>query len=133
MVGTPDQEIGYLASEEYASRLSSAKPSPISGNEPRNRSSIGAQLVPDSPLRQSSYPFNKVDHAHDSEDDVIHVNPPEIRKNKVTGGGEADGAIDLGPNAGNTSERGGWFDDPVSIPLPNPASLPPNTPMPVEV
>lgn len=45
------------------------------------------------------------------EEDTIHVDEAEFRANKVTGGGPQDGAVDLGPRAGNTEEQGGWFDE----------------------
>lgn len=62
----------------------------------------------ESPLRRTSFPFHGADH-HAVEDDVVHVDAPEYRVSKVTGGGPADDAVDLGREAGNTTAEGGWF------------------------
>ncbi|QIW95177.1 hypothetical protein AMS68_000695 [Peltaster fructicola] len=108
MISTPDQEIGYIASEMYAKRSTSAKPSP-SFQDPS--APAGTQAEGQSPYRKS-FPFSQSgDHALESEDDTFHVDPPEVRGSRITGGMPADGAIDLGPRAGNTAEAGGWFNE----------------------
>lgn len=114
MIGTPDREIGYLASDEYTSRLSSPKPSPAPLTELRKRPSSGTHPAMESPLRKTIFSLHPSGHddAIESEDDpVIHIHPPARRMSKVTGGGEADGALDLGPEGGNTAEEGGWIDE----------------------
>ena len=117
MIGTPSQEIAFMATDEYASRMSSPKPSPAPLTESEKRSSSGSQHAVRSPLRKTSFPFNETKHigaddALETEDEgVVHVDPPERNASKITGGGAADNTIDLGPRAGNTDEEGGWFDE----------------------
>lgn len=104
MISTPDQEIGYIASEMYAARSTSAKPSPSVGGQ-------GAQGATRGGIE--AFPFDKsADSALETENEsTFHVDPPEIRGSRITGGMPADGAIDLGPRGGNTAEAGGWYDE----------------------
>ncbi|OCK82207.1 hypothetical protein K432DRAFT_265099, partial [Lepidopterella palustris CBS 459.81] len=116
-IGTPDEQIGYMASEEYASRITSPRPSSI--HAPKANSS-GSQT--ESPLRKASLPVNQMDadgkpksvgseHALESEaeDDIIHIGPPSHRVSKIGGGGYDPPKEDLGPEGGNTEEEGGWI------------------------
>ncbi|KAF2429198.1 hypothetical protein EJ08DRAFT_698559 [Tothia fuscella] len=121
--GTPDEQIGFLASEEYASRMNSPRPSSA---KPRRPSS---QTHTESPLRKMSFPQHEIDaairgsggkttsshgdHALESEveDDVIHVEPPSRSASKYGGGGYDPPTQDLGPHGGNTDAEGGWFDE----------------------
>lgn len=120
MIGTPAEDIAFTASEEFVSRsrMTSPKASPAPLTEQRSkRHSSDAQPAVESPLRKMSFPFNanqrtfSDDAVETEDDDVIHIDPPEQRANKITGGGPADGTIDLGPRAGNTEDEGGWFDE----------------------
>ena len=115
MVGTPGPEVAWDATEEYMARYASPKPSPLPTSEgPKRRSSSDNQPSTQSLLRKTSFPFNgrRVSNdAVDTDDGVIHIDPAERKWNKVTGGGEADGTLDLGPRGGNTEEKGGWFDE----------------------
>ncbi|KAH9818213.1 Altered inheritance of mitochondria protein 21 [Teratosphaeria destructans] len=105
-IGTPDQDIAFEATDQYASRMNSPRPSPAVQEAKKRPSS--SHLVPESPLRKSSFPFDE-NRAHESEDeDKIHVDPPLRRGTKVTGGGAMDGKLDLGPTGGNTTALGGW-------------------------
>ena len=97
----PDEQIGYLASEQYASRSSVASPNPLY----KLHSNVSQPAI-ESPLRKTSFPTDDVGHAEfnqskesvsgrsddvvDSEqdDDVIHVDAPKHHYNKVTGGEE---------------------------------------------
>lgn len=116
-IGTPSEQIGYMASEEYAQRMSSPRPIPISGT--RKRPSSAGQTHVESPLRKSSFPHNETAHLRDNavesetEDDsnVIHVNPPARRGGKIGGGGYDPPTEDLGPHGGNTAEEGGWIEE----------------------
>ena len=115
MVSTPGEEVAWGATEEYMARYSSpnASPLPTSENQKR-RSSSGNQPAAPSSLRKTSFPFNQrrvSNEAVETDDGGVHVDPAERKWNKVTGGGEADGTLDLGPRGGNTEERGGWFDE----------------------
>lgn len=102
--------MAFTASDAYTARMS-PKASPAPTREPRKRLSSGSQPAVESPPRRTtSYPFPKNQQAVEDDDvDVIHIDSPEYRTSKVTGGGPADGAMDLGAHAGNTSEEGGWF------------------------
>ncbi|CAE7215837.1 hypothetical protein PTT_15372 [Pyrenophora teres f. teres 0-1] len=95
-VSTPDEQIGYRATEEYASRM--ASPRPQSSGRP---ASIKGSHV-DSPLR------NEAGQQLNDKGEVIHIDPPAHRSNKVHGGGYDPPTEDLGPQGGNTSEQGGW-------------------------
>lgn len=93
--------------------MNSPKPSPGLAPVRSKRQSSGEQHAIESPLRKefSSNAMGPGDHAVDVDVDTIHIDSAEFRANKVTGGGPQDGAIDLGPRAGNTEEEGGWFDE----------------------
>ncbi|KAI7198271.1 hypothetical protein KC352_g20403 [Hortaea werneckii] len=116
-IGTPSQDIAYEATDQFASRMASPKPSPAPLSELKKRqSSSSHQPQSESPLRKTSFPFKADDDsgAVDSEadgDDVIHVDPPVRRGDKITGGGAMDNTVDLGPTGGNTKEKGGWIDE----------------------
>ena len=116
MVSTPGEEVAWGATEEYMARYTSPKPSPLPTSEgQKRRSSSGNQPSAQSPLRKTSFPFSTKrrvsNEAVENDDGVVHVDAPERKWNKVTGGGEVDGTLDLGPRGGNTEERGGWFDE----------------------
>lgn len=111
--------MGWEASEQYTSRMNSPKPSPAPAplGELKKRPSSGNQPPLSSPLRKSSFPQSDISHLKDnylnSEDDnVIHIDGRRYsRGNKVTGGGEKDNKLDLGPQAGNTASKGGFFNE----------------------
>ena len=81
--GTPEEEVGYLASDEYMHRMSSPPP----------ESRLDSQPVVESPLRQMSFPASAQEplsapgtplrhgrsssHGHHAEGDVIHVDDPK--------------------------------------------------------
>ena len=117
MIGTPGEEVAWGATDSYATKWASPKPSQLPTSERRKRSSGDNQPANFSPLRKAtSYGFPTQrrasnDDAVETEDDTIHVDPPERSWNKVTGGGAADGTLDLGPSGGNTEQRGGWYDE----------------------
>jgi Altered inheritance of mitochondria protein 21 len=113
-MGTPTEQIGFQASEEYTSRMSSPRPQPGLHLTQSNTSDTHVE----SPLRKESFPtdapgkteFEKTlskglpaasDTALESEiedDDVIHVDPPSHRVSKIYGGaGHIDSTEDLGP------------------------------------
>lgn len=112
MVGTPTHEIAFSATQEYTSRMNSPKASPAPLSSRAKRPSSDSPAAVESPLRKS-FPFNEKSQEEAAVDDdgTIHVDEAEFRANKVTGGGPQDGAIDLGPRAGNTEDEGGWFDE----------------------
>jgi Altered inheritance of mitochondria protein 21 len=124
-MGTPTEQIGFQASEEYTSRMSSPRPQSSALHLTQSNTS---DTHVESPLRKESFPtdapgkteFEKTlsrslhapsDTALESEiedDDVIHVDPPSRRISKVYGGaGTLDSTEDLGPGA----EDGGIHDE----------------------
>ena len=114
MIGVPTQEIAWGATEEYTSRVS-PRPSPAPLTERKKRPSSGAQPAVESPLRKASFPFNDGMQSDDAvamdDGGVIHIDPAERRTSKITGGGAVDDTLDLGPQGGNTEEKGGWFEE----------------------
>lgn len=57
--GTPDEQFGYKASEEYTTRMTSPTPVPLSALKPRPSSS--SQPMAESPLRKSSFALEDED------------------------------------------------------------------------
>jgi hypothetical protein len=98
-----------MASEAYTSRMNSPKPLSSLSKRP----SSGAPPAVESPLRKESFTQKELiqnDNALESEaeDEVIHIDPPAHRHSKIHGGGYDPPTVDLGPEGGNTAERGGW-------------------------
>ncbi|KAF9739883.1 hypothetical protein PMIN06_006048 [Paraphaeosphaeria minitans] len=112
-VSTPDEHIGFLASEEYASRM--ASPRPKSSGRPASISEKAGAPVAESPLRQANFPTDvpskQKTHGSEAEEDVIHIDPPNRRENKIHGGGPDPSTHDLGQKGGNTDEKGGWVSE----------------------
>ncbi|SLM34874.1 Protein of unknown function DUF3210 [Lasallia pustulata] len=131
IVGRPDEQIGYMASEEYASRLNSPRPH-SAGHHPKSQSNQSQPSV-ESPLRKASFPvdvhakedFEKskdyniaqrrasdnVLESDTEDDDVIHVDPPAVHLSKYDGNGYDPPTEDLGPHGGNTEAEGGWIEE----------------------
>ncbi|KAI9815287.1 MAG: hypothetical protein M1827_002767 [Pycnora praestabilis] len=128
VIGTPNEQIGYLASEEYALRMASR---PQSASQHHTAHSQSSQTHAESPLRKASFPVdvtgkedfeNSKDNSkrrpsefalesETEDDDVVHVNPPSRRGGKIGGGGYDPPTEDLGPHGGNTNEEGGYVDE----------------------
>lgn len=127
-MGLPNEQIGYMASEEYASRLNT----PHSATFHQKPASIHSQTHVSSPLRKASFPVDvegkegfqmskdgrggsrsSTEHALESEteDESVHVDAPAIRKSKIGGNGYDPPTEDLGPRGGNTEAQGGWIDE----------------------
>ncbi|KAH8732216.1 altered inheritance of mitochondria protein 21 [Phaeosphaeriaceae sp. PMI808] len=100
-MGTPDEQIGYIATDQYASRY--ASPRPQSSGRP---TSIKGGIQTDSPLRQETQTTG--DEQLDDNGEVFHIDPPSHRTNKVHGGGYDPPTLDLGAEGGNTTDEGGW-------------------------
>ena len=107
-VSYPDEQIGYLASEQYSSRSNVASPNQgTSGPSAlyKMHSNVSQPAI-ESPLRKTSFPADdhgqeqfsetkgsvtgRSDEALDSEldEDTVHVGQPKQHYNKVTGGQE---------------------------------------------
>jgi len=83
--------------------MASPRPTPL--HHTRTPSDSHAHV--ESPLRKASFPAN-ISGDQDVDDDVIHIDPPERRHDKIHGGGYDPPTEDLGPQGGNTSKLGGW-------------------------
>lgn len=123
-MGTPSEQIGFQASEEYTSRMSSPRPQSWAQHPAHSNTS---QAHVDSPLKKESAPGDAHGKAEfegtlskklerrasagpESEiedEDTIHVDAPGRRISKIYGGaGHLDSTEDLGPYAGNGEEDG---------------------------
>jgi hypothetical protein len=80
-----------------------ASPKPTSSARPTSK----AGHV-DSALRRESHPDESVQAELDDNGDIIHIDPPAHRSSKIHGGGYDPPTEDLGPEGGNTDEKGGW-------------------------
>ena len=130
MVGLPNEQIGYMASEEYASRMNSPRPQSASYHNKAHSNPSHTHV--ESPLRKASFPvdtdskdtFNKsndltgegrhhseVFENETEEDEIIHIDAPDVRKSKIGGNGYNPPTHDLGPNGGNTDAEGGWIEE----------------------
>ena len=122
IMGTPTEQIGFQASEEYTSRMSSPRPGYQQAHSNTSQTHV------DSPLRKESFPAEITgrvefegnlsrslngpsDTALESEvedEDTIHVDDPRRRFNKIYGSaGHVESTEDLDPLSGNGGEEGG--------------------------
>ena len=128
VAGLPNEQIGYMASEEYVSRINTPQSASYQNKAHPNHS----QTHVDSPLRKTSFPvdveakegFEKSNQRHpfarpssehalesETEDDEIHIPPPTFRSDKIGGNGYNPPTEDLGPHGGNTEAEGGWIEE----------------------
>lgn len=119
----PDEQIGYLASEQYSSRA--VTPQTTGGGLYKQNSNISQPAV-ESPLRKMSFPADilakqEFNHANSGasdkalesevEDEPVHVNDPNYRFNKVTGGQKSIDESGDFAGTGEHNEDGGWADE----------------------
>ncbi|KAL8716275.1 MAG: hypothetical protein Q9220_000180 [cf. Caloplaca sp. 1 TL-2023] len=128
VVGLPNEQIGYMATEEYTSRMNTPHSATFHGKAFSNHS----QTHIASPLRKASFPVDDQSKEQfqgskdrpertrssaenvfesDTEDEAIHVDAPDVRKSKIGGNGYDPPTEDLGPRGGNTEAKGGWIDE----------------------
>ncbi|KAE8412881.1 altered inheritance of mitochondria protein 21 [Aspergillus pseudocaelatus] len=111
VIGTPEEEVGYIAADEYTHRLSSPPP----------ESRRGSRLVAESPLRRESVPSAETedqqqtvaskDTAHKSEEPgVIHVDEPYHHLHHPDGFAQTPGPDEL---SGKPAEGEGDEDEPI--------------------
>ncbi|KAI9786652.1 MAG: hypothetical protein M1839_006203 [Geoglossum umbratile] len=104
--GTPEEHIGYLASEEYASRITSSNPPShhrsLSGGSQTHSALRPKEVVGDAPVNRQ--PSEDVAADEIEDEDVIHVDPLSTSRGDI-------GTEDLGPQGSNISEHGGWIDE----------------------
>ena len=126
--GFPNEQFGYEASEEYTQRVISPQHTGL-----RYIQSNSSQPHVESPLRKSSFPVDPdagvvlqktrsmdrkgrgselaVESETETEDEDVHLAPPEKRTSKYTGSGYDPPTEDLGPLAGNTEAEGGFIEE----------------------
>jgi len=123
IIGTPSEQVGFQASEEYTSRISSPRPQSSSFHIAHSNAS---QTHVDSPLREDALaskekedfegtlarglqaPSDTALESEAEEDDTIHVDAPGRRASKIYGGaGYMESAEDLGHH----SEDDGFRDE----------------------
>ncbi|KAL8697922.1 MAG: hypothetical protein Q9201_006855 [Fulgogasparrea decipioides] len=126
--GLPNEQIGYMATEEYTSRINT----PHSATFHNKAFSNHSQTHISSPLRKASFPvdaegkqeFHSSKHKNassrsstelavdsETEDEAIHVDAPAVRKDKIGGNGYDPPTEDLGPHGGNTEAQGGYIEE----------------------
>ncbi|MCJ1464624.1 hypothetical protein MMC07_003237 [Pseudocyphellaria aurata] len=126
--GLPNEQIGYMASEEYTSRIHT----PISGTYHSKAHSNHSQTHVESPLRKASFPvdveskdaFQKSKEPHlstrsqseyalesETEDDEAHIKALAARSSKYTGNGYDPSTEDLASHGGYTDGEGGWMEE----------------------
>lgn len=125
-MGTPTEQIGYVASEEYISRMSLSRPASIvqHNKAPSNASDALLQSgltkessttgdeagVADSLGRSFQGASETALESEIEEEDVVHVEEPSRRVSRIYGGAKhADSTENLGPAGGNTSDAGGFI------------------------
>ena len=127
MPAYPDEQVGYLASEQYAARLTPQTTGTGQASGLYKLHSNTSQPVIESPLRKTSFPadlkeeFDKSNRhgassdkviESEAEDEAVHVDEPRRKYNKITGGQESTTETeDLGPAEGNQEENGGYIDE----------------------
>jgi hypothetical protein len=130
IAGLPNEQIGYIATEEYASRMSS--PRPQSATYQKKTHSNHSQTHVESPLREAAQldgvEKDNLDQSKDAltplqppsehtvedeanEPEVIHIDPPEHFTSDIGGGGYDPPTEDLGPRGGTTQSDGGWTEE----------------------
>lgn len=92
-----------------------ASPRPKSSGRPASISEKGGAPVAESPLRQANFPADALTRQKtqesEVEEDIIHIDPPNRRANKIHGGDPDSSTYDLGRKGGNTDEKGGWVSE----------------------
>ena len=125
-VAYPDEQIGYLASEQYASRSNLNSPGPQGLYKLHSNAS---QPAIESPLRKTSFPADDIGHAEfnksrdsisgrsedamesEQDEDRIHIDPKN-HYNKITGGQETIRETeDVQPYVSHPTEEGGLVDE----------------------
>lgn len=118
-VATPEEELGYIASEEYASRL--ASPNQRDPHLEKTQSK-DAQVAAESPLRKSSFPTNETAREDEQlkrsseisnegaipreKEDVIHIDEPHHHQHHPDG--FAPAAEDYNQHGAHMNSQDEW-------------------------
>jgi len=128
VMSTPTEDVGFLASEEYASRMSSPHPQSIEyhSKAPSNQSqahvdsplkneSIPTEVIAKSDLSGAQIPSPGAENTLESEvedDDIVHIDPPERRASTVYGlAGHIESTESLGRHVGTPGEGDEFFNE----------------------
>ncbi|KAJ5103645.1 Protein of unknown function DUF3210 [Penicillium argentinense] len=82
LIGTPEEEVGYLASDEYMHHMASPPPDARNENQPSVESPLRQMSFPASETESRNPPKSQLRHGrsssrgHHTEGDVIHVDDP---------------------------------------------------------
>lgn len=131
-IATPNEQIGYLATEEYTSRINTPTSyvtkahynhSQTHLESPLRKASIADEVDPKDTFEKpkESYPFTQSESERPVEggseedeihvDDEIHIDDPAVRHGSTTATGYDPLTEDLGPNGVNTDAEGLWVDE----------------------
>lgn len=82
VVGTPEEEVGYLASDEYMHRIASPPPDSRNDNQPNVESPLRQMSFPATETEPKEFPKSPLRHARSrsrgnhADSEVIHVDDP---------------------------------------------------------
>ena len=107
MTGTPTEAIGYMASEEYASRSQTPHTTPPQSAKPRGSRPTSSSYA-ESPLKQFTSAQESIDAGSQESDAKVHVVPPTRPYGKYSGAGYDPPTENLGPDSGNSDDHGGF-------------------------
>lgn len=131
-VATPNEQIGYLATEEYTSRINTpasyvnkahSNYSQTHLESPLRKASVAPESDPEDTFEKSkelhSVTQAESDRPSDYEseedeihvDDEIHIDDPAVRHGLTTVTGYDPSTEDLGQNGVSTDAEGGWVDE----------------------
>jgi hypothetical protein len=128
VMSTPTEDVGFLASEEYTSRISSPHPqsaehhhktpsnhSQTHVDSPLSRESIPTEATAKSDLLGAQIPSPGVENVLESEvedDDIVHIDPQERRTSTVYGlAGQMESTESLGRHGGTPGEGDEFFNE----------------------
>lgn len=131
-VATPNEQIGYLATEEYTSRINTptsyvtkahSNYSQTHLESPLRKASVAPEVDPKNTSEKSKelYPMIQTesdrpsDYASEEDeihvDDEIHIDDPAVRHGSSTATGYDPSTEDLGQNGASTDADGGWVEE----------------------
>ncbi|ELR01735.1 hypothetical protein GMDG_00111 [Pseudogymnoascus destructans 20631-21] len=111
LIGTPTEQIGYVATDEYISRMASPRlSSDISPLKKESSTSVDKAESAES-LGRTAQKASETSLASENDDDtVVHVQEPNRRISRIYGGEKhAESTENLGPTGGNAPGAGGFI------------------------
>lgn len=131
-VVTPNEQIGYLATEEYTSRINTPtsyvtkahsnysqnhlesplrKASIADEVDPKDTSEKPKELYPLTPTESEQPAESESDEDEIHVDDEIHIDDPAARHGSTAATGYDPSTEDIGQNEVNTDAEGGWVEE----------------------